>query len=111
MSAGINILAARAARSLPRPPRGSGNRNRNAGALAAELYRRVSAKPDRMRRARCLPLRDSKPWLNISTFWDPFVSDPLHTVAVVGIYVWFSVTADNLLFPPPTLRDGRRRRV
>src|SRR5262249_52290296 len=35
------------------------------------------------------------PALNISTFWAPFVSDPLHTVDVVGIYVWFSVTADN----------------
>src|SRR5215470_16278398 len=33
-----------------------------------------------MRHARCLPLRDSKPWLNISTFWDPFLSEPLHSV-------------------------------
>ena len=31
-----------------------------AGSLAAELYHRVSAKPDRMRHARRLPLRGSK---------------------------------------------------
>jgi len=67
------------------------------GSLAAELCHRVSAKPDRMRCARCLPLRASKPWLNINTFRDLFVSDPLHSVDVVGIYVRFSVTTDNPL--------------
>jgi hypothetical protein len=52
-------------------------------------------------------LRASKPWLNINTFRDPFVSDPLHTVDVVGIYVWFFVTADNPFIP--AANPGKRR--